>query len=172
MATETLHFTIGEGGGLLLTQIAQEKLLYDFNIEKAILVIEESLVGCPRELTLQIINGDVVILVDVDKQEFIVAQFMEGVHDKIGYERLNLTDFLNRKLEDIESTGEDFKKAIDAMMYKMKYRTISKRFNYSQILDFLSGNDKAILDEFLFDDEIYELESLIKIGRASCRDSV
>jgi hypothetical protein len=162
MATETLHFTIGENGGLLLTQIAQEKLLYDFNIEKAILVIEESLVGCPRELTLQIINGDVVILVDVDKQEFIVTQFMEGVHDKIGYERLNLTDFLIRKLEDIESTGEDFKKAIDDMMYKMKYRTIGKRFNYSQILDFLSGNDKAILDEFLFDDEVYELESLIK----------
>ena len=84
---QELHFRVGETAGLLLTQIAWEHLLYNYNPNKALAAIEDSFGGeVPRELTLAIIKGDMIILVDVEDQMFNVTSFLEGIHEKLGYE--------------------------------------------------------------------------------------
>jgi len=69
---DTLHFTIGEGFGEILTNIAQETLLYDFNLKKAIKVIKNSLVGIDETMAFRVLLGHYFIEEDVEAQEIIV----------------------------------------------------------------------------------------------------
>lgn len=58
MKKGTVHFTLGDDAGKLLMQIAQEALLYELDPEKAIKVITTSLMGCPDNIALKILKGD------------------------------------------------------------------------------------------------------------------
>lgn len=49
----TIHFTLGDRAGALIMQIAQEKLLYDYDPQKAIEVLTGSLPGLPTSLLLK-----------------------------------------------------------------------------------------------------------------------
>ena len=58
MKKGTVHFTLSDDAGKLLMQIAQEALLYELDPEKAIKVITTSLMGCPDNIALKILKGD------------------------------------------------------------------------------------------------------------------
>lgn len=58
MKKGTVHFTLGDDAGKLLMQIAQEALLYELDPEKAIKVITTSLMGCPDNIALKILKGN------------------------------------------------------------------------------------------------------------------
>lgn len=61
-----VHFTLGDNAGILLMQIAQEALLCELDPEKAVKVITTSLMGCPNNIALKILKGDMVCEVTDD----------------------------------------------------------------------------------------------------------
>lgn len=75
MKKGTVHFTLGDDAGKLLMQIAQEALLYELDPEKAIKVITTSLMGCPDNIALKILKGDMVCVVMDDKQTIEIATY-------------------------------------------------------------------------------------------------
>jgi len=76
-----IHFIIGEDLGLRIMEIAQEHLIYSYDPEKAIRSITDSLMGCPVDLALQILKGDMVLPVDVESQQ-VICQDREPEHDQ------------------------------------------------------------------------------------------
>jgi len=54
------HFTVGEDLGLRLMEIAQEHLTEGNNPVKALKTITESLQGCPTDLAVRILKGEMV----------------------------------------------------------------------------------------------------------------
>ena len=64
--TEKLHFTLGDDAGRLIMEIAQETLTIQFEPEKALGVITDSLMGIPEQLALDILVGKRLIVVNDD----------------------------------------------------------------------------------------------------------
>lgn len=78
--TEHLHFTIGEDFGSLLYNLANEKIVCDYDMLGAIKVLEDSLMGITRELVINIISGKMVLSVDEKTQEVIVSDHDKNIH--------------------------------------------------------------------------------------------
>lgn len=161
--TSTLHFTIGEDFGVMLMNIAQEHLLYNLDPEKALKTITDSLMGCPEELGLQILNGDMVLPVDEDTQEVICVPREDKIHDE--YPKLNIKDWCERQAKDIEKRGYELDDALIEITIKATNKSINKSFDYRTIIEFLAGNDKELREQFLEIEEVSELDFLLTITR-------
>lgn len=155
-----LHFRIGEGFGKLLMQIAQEHLLYNFNIKKAL----DALSDLPPELQLKVLKGDYVMHVDEETQQLLVGEREEGVDDD--FPRIDVKDWYTRNSREIISSGMSLKKAIDEMLWHMKYKKVYRVYDYSMIIDFLTtGDDKHIIDDLMESEEISQLALLIDVTK-------
>ena len=170
---QLLHFRVGEDAGKLLTTIAREHLIYNYNPNKALDTLESSFGGeCPRELTLAIIKGDMVVLVDTEEQQFIVTRFESGIHDRIGFEKLNVVDWAIKQCRLIHDNGMGLKKAIDEILYRMNYKKIYKTYDYGQILKFIAGNNDIILDDLRDTQEVSELAGLVSVVKSYIEKSM
>lgn len=69
---EKLHFTLGDDAGLLLSQIAWERMFMDLSPAKAISIFVDSLQGLPYSLALELLHGDKVVEVS-DKTSGIMS---------------------------------------------------------------------------------------------------
>ena len=69
---EKLHFTLGDDAGLLLSQIAWERMFMDLSPAKAISMFVDSLQGLPYSLALELLHGDKVVEVS-DKTSGIMS---------------------------------------------------------------------------------------------------
>jgi hypothetical protein len=156
---ETIHFKIGENAGKLLMQIAQEHLLYNYNPEKALATIEESLMGCQRDLTLKLIKGNMVLLVNEEEQVFYVRAREKEFND---FPFIDTKDWVQKNQLEINKTSEYLIEALENIQYKMKHDTIDISFTYKQVLKFVSDNqDFSILDY----SEIEQLAEIIRITK-------
>lgn len=160
MSKDTINFTIGEGAGIIITNIAQEHLLYNYDPIKAMNTITQSLIGCPEDLALQILNGDMVLPVDEETQQIICTDREAGIHNE--YPKLNIASWCKRNTEEIEKTGKDLKEAIRIAKLKVEndMNKVRMTFDYSTILKFVAGDDEVILDE-LRDNEIVDETSML-----------
>lgn len=178
MPTETkhLHFTLGDNAGQLLATIAQEHLEYNHSPKKAIEAITQSLIGVSLPLAMRILHGDLVLLVDTNEktgeQNFIATEFIDGVHDKLGFRKLETTRFAKRKTAEIFSTGKGLAHALELKQASMSRGSISINFSYDQILDFIGGDEKRVLDELRYDANVSELEMLIRVSKNYIERSV
>lgn len=155
-----LHFRIGEGFGKLLMQIAQEHLLYNYNIQKAL----NTLSDLPPELQLKVLKGDYVMQVDEESQQLLVGQREEGVDDE--FPRIDIRDWYERNSSEIISSGNGLKKAIDEMMFHMKYKKLYKTYDYQMIIEFLTTGDSShIIDDLMESEEISQLALLINVTK-------
>lgn len=59
-----VHFGIGSDFGALLTDLARERLLYNGDAEGAVSCICEALIGCSREIAVDVIAGTSVLEVE------------------------------------------------------------------------------------------------------------
>ncbi len=64
---EVLNFTVGDGFGLTLMEIAQEHLIYSLDPKKAVETFTKSMKGIPYTMVLKLIKGDMVIEVTEDQ---------------------------------------------------------------------------------------------------------
>lgn len=155
-----VHFTIGSDFGVLLMNIAQEHLLYSLDPEKAVRTIAESLRGCPEDLALQILKGDMVLPVDEDTQEVICVPREARIHDM--FPVLKIEDWFTRQAAEILKHGNDLRDNLADLRKRASYKTIYKSYDYSTIMQFVAGNDDIILDELRDLEEVSVIEMLFK----------
>ena len=140
------HFTIGEDLGLRLMEIAQEQLTENNDPVKALKTITESLTGCPTDLAVRILKGEMVLPVDVDTQEVICQDRIAGLHDR--FPKVDPLWWIERRAESIEEHGENliqgFKELQKQIRMNKKYLTIA--IPYDDIFKFVSGTDQDMLD--------------------------
>ena len=175
--TRTVHFTLGENAGQLLATIAQEHLEYNHNPRKAVETITQSLIGVPTGLAMKILHGDLVLLVDTDEetgeQNFVGTEFVDGIHDKLGFKKLETRRFVLRKSKEIYKTGLGLRAALRNMGTKVRSGYgISINYSYEQVLDFLNGDEKQILEELRQDRRVSELEMLVRTTKAYIQQAV
>lgn len=138
----TLHFSLGDGAGALMMQIAQEKLLYDYDPQKAIEVLTGSLPGLPHQLATQILRGNKVLEVMADHETIDVVDRVDSKHKD--YPFIDFTEWYSRKHEWI---GEEGRK-----LYK-QFNETARLFSDSNINSYLEIPLKDILPIFTSNDK-------------------
>ncbi len=161
--TKTVHFRIGADMGILLMQIAQEHLIYNYNPKKAVETITESLHGCPVELALQIIKGDIVLIVDEEEQNIITVDRDDSIHAI--YPKLELTDWIIKESSDVYTTGRELINTMKDVLLSMKHSHVFVEFEYSSVIDYVCGNDRGLLNELDQIAEISRMALLIKVTK-------
>lgn len=156
-----VHFSIGEDFGKMIARIAMEHLEYDNDPVKALRTITESLTGCPVDMAVQILKGDIVLLVDVDTQEVLPMDRIAGVHDD--FPKIDVMYYMQRMKRDICQTGEYIKTGLRALQrdIRMNYGRFTMSFDYDIIFKFIAGNNEEVLERLRENDDIDNIERLI-----------
>lgn len=147
---KTVHFTLGEGAGKLLTDISREHLLYSFNPDKALNTITESLVGCPKNIALDLIKGDRVLTVDEDKTSFIVECYNPLIHTD--FEKLDIDKWIKSKSDIILQDCKNWDKAIKDLknLIIRNEGKFSITINYKNLIKFLYNGD---IEDIIYDND-------------------
>lgn len=163
MATETVHFRIGENFGALLASIAQEHLTERNNPIQALKTITESLHGCPTDLAVQILKGDVVLVVDEEEQNVLPTERIPEVHDGI-FPKIDPIYFLESRTENIKKFGEYIMDGLRGLQVQIRknHAYVTVDFKYEDIFKFIAGDNEALLDELRDNREIDGIASLFE----------
>lgn len=157
-----IHFSIGEDMGITIMNIAQEKLICEYNPQKAIKVITDSLIGCPEDLALQILKGELIIGTDVESQECYVTERISEVHDKF-FPKVNWVKWYENKEFEICKTGRTLIALLKAVEGKMRAKVLYFSVEYKTVFSFIADGDKELLNDIIQDsEEVNEIELLIK----------
>lgn len=159
-----VHFRVAEDAGVLVMTIAQEHLIYDLDVDKALKTLTDCLMGCPMDLALKILVGDYVINTDVDEQQFYVGERQEMIHDKL-FPKIDVFDWCRKKSIEIAKNGDELKYAIDNQVSKIKYKSVHVTYSYEQILAFIGGDNDEIIEDLKERSEVLQLSSLIKVTK-------
>jgi hypothetical protein len=170
MATETLHFRVAEDAGKLIMNIAQEHLIYNYDPQKAMKAITDSLTGCPTDLALQILKGDMVVLVDVDEQMFYVDDRNEVEHSN--FPKIDVIEWYKRQVNDIVNNGKELKETIKIFLSKNGNKYMHKTYSFKQIVEFANGNEDDILEDLRNCEEIEQTTLLLKVTKAYIEKSM
>ena len=162
MSTKTLHFSVGEDAGKLVMEIAQEHLIYNLDVDKAIKTITDSLEGCPMDLALSLLSGDSVLLVDVKEQVFLLDTEGKKYSD---FPKINMTEWCKNKTQEIKESGEGLVNALEQMLSKIRNKFVTKTYNYSEIIKFVAGDNDVIIESLMETEEVSELALLYKVVR-------
>lgn len=151
METKELHFTLGEDAGKILTDIARDHLLCSYDPQKALNTIMQSLIGCPKQLALDIIIGDYVILMNKEGTEFVCTKFDKELHSKI-FSQLDLSDWSAKKFLKIQDTALDFLEFLDRIREEVFANNgrFSVDIEYSKVIQYFYDKNSADCD--LLDD--------------------
>ena len=157
-----VHFRVGEELGLRLMEIAIEHLTERNNPVQALKTITDSLTGCPTELALQILKGDLVLIVDVEDQSVLPMKRTE-IHDKI-FPKVDPYYWIEKRKIDIEKHGENLIAGFKELQKEIR---INKRFvtitlSYDEIFRFVSGKNENVLDILRDNMEIDGIASLFE----------
>ena len=165
MATQTVHFRIGNRFGILLTEIAQEHLTERNNPIQALKTITDSLHGCPTDLAIQILKGEVVLVVDEEEQNVIPTLRIPELHDKI-FPKVDVFYWIEKRTANIEQYGNDLITGFKVLQSEVrKNRRFSFDFEYDQIFKFIAGKDDAVLEALRDDREINNITTLFESAK-------
>ena len=160
--TQALHFKLGDRFGQTLTDIAQEHIQYNYNLQKGIDVIEKGLVGIPRDMVLDIIIGDKIIM--VENEECFVTKRHEG-HDVLGYKRFNPSKWTDKEIEKLVKSGDGLAETMDLWINDLKYKRnghFNIDFESSALMKYIfNGDDSEMLMEIEDELEPYRQLQLI-----------
>jgi len=159
------HFTVGEDLGLRLMEIAQEHLTERNNPVQALKTITESLMGCPTDLAVLILLGNMVLPVDVETQQVICQDRVKGEHDR--FPKVDPIYFMESRTRKIVEYGGNL--VVGFRMLQNNIRTnrgvFSIDFDYDDIFKFIAGDNDVILDELRDNREIDGIASLFETAK-------
>jgi hypothetical protein len=158
-----VHFRVGEDLGLRLMEIAQEHLTEGNDPVKALRTITESLHGCPTDIAVQILFGNLVLPVDVETQQVICQDRIAGEHDR--FPRLDAIYFLESRTRKIVETAGYIQEGFRNLQYEIKRKNYGKfnvDFKYEDIFKFIAGDDEVILEQLRDNQEIDQISSLFE----------
>lgn len=138
--SKVVHFSIGQDFGKTLTTIAQEHILYSYNVQQGFKTIRESLIGIDDVTAFRILVGDLKLITDVETQSLSTIK-NETDKGKLVFKNLY------SKLKHTEGEAKKLERAF------LKTVNEVKRFNKVDIslmaLDslFFKSNKQLALDE-------------------------
>lgn len=160
MNTDKLHFTIGEDFGKLITSIAREKLIYEFNPSKAIETIKGSLIGCPLDIALKVIKGNIVLVTDKDNASINAIEYKLSMKNE--YPPLDMEDICEKWLLDMKKSSKEWSKSISELVKSVieEDNSFNITVKYDSLIRFFyEGEKEDILD--MDNDIIYSIKCLV-----------
>lgn len=157
---ETVQFRVGETAGKLIMEIAQEHLLYEYDIQKAIATITESLSGCSDELARKILIGDYVINVNVVEQNFVVEQRNDQNSELFPF--IDVTNWCKENRKRIYTESKDFIDRFSAAKSTL-FKALNLYIDKNSLLCLISGKTDDFLETIL---ENHNVDMLITFIRA------
>ena len=141
--TRTLHFTIGEDFGNMITNIARERLVEEKDVDWSIRVLTDSLIGLSDKAAFEIILGQKKIVTRVKTQDNSIEDG-DGMCSYLDYNTKNVAN----KLKKINKASQELFKIIRNTIITVKYKTI---YIPADILvpRFLNSEKNGDLDDFL-----------------------
>lgn len=153
--------------GIILMTIAQEHLLYENNIDKALSVFSDSFGGgCPEELQLALLKGDKLILVDEEEQSFIVVDRSKYMHLDKMYPKIDFVQWFTEKHKQMLDHCKDLETGLEMLISKFRYRsTYHMDFSVESVIKYIYGKDEDLLDEIREDYELNQMSALIRLTK-------
>jgi hypothetical protein len=163
VGTQMVHFRIGENFGALLASIAQEHLTERNNPIQALKTITESLHGCPTDLAVLILKGDVVLVVNEEDQNCMPVDRIPAIHDKI-FPKIDPVYFLESRARNIKMHGGYIMDGLKALQYDIRKNRgyLNIDFKYEDIFKFVAGDNEALLEELRDNRDIDGIASLFE----------
>ena len=173
MPTQTLHFTLDETAGALLMEIAQEHLLYENNIGKAIDTITGSLTGCPKDLALELIHGTKVIYVIEEDGHQFFSVGDRPAESHIKFPKLDCAYYAQRNTNEIAKEAMNLRTGIQSLMNQMRRNgTCTIDFSYASIIKFIGGDAEEVLNTIQYDEEVSEIAFIVRTAKAFIEKSL
>lgn len=110
METRKVGFTLGDGAGKLLIDIAREYLIYSYNPQKALNTIQSS-INCSKEIALDIIIGKMILLTHEDRVSFNGVMYDPSIHKEI-FPPLDIENWAEKKLLEMKQIAKEWDSAI------------------------------------------------------------
>jgi len=166
MSTETVHFRIGADMGIILMQIAHEHLVYENDFDKAVKTYTESFGGdCPEDLVMQLLTGDMIILVDEQDQMFQVVPRGEYQHLDHLYPKLDVVEYAEKIQNEINDRCTDLKEGLNNLIRKFDGKHyMSFSFSSEAVMLYIYGNDSELIDELHDDYELNQWQLLVRLA--------
>lgn len=162
METRKVHFTLGEGAGMLITNIAREHLLYSLNPSKAVEAIKGSLVGCPTEIALDILIGKLILITNENKVSLNAIQYTPDMKDE--FPMLDIEKWAENELLKMKRIGREWDSAL--LHFRNTIIKNSGRFDitvkYDHLVKYFYDGDADNLIEL--DDDIVSNTKGIVVG--------
>jgi len=163
-----VHFTLDESAGILIMNIAQEHLLYNYSPSRAIDSIKKILIGCPDDIALAILNGDKVIYVETDEntgQQSLMVDDRNEFNDTV-FPKLAIDFFAKHNIKEILADSKGLIRAVEENMNRMKYSSgLTITHNWNAIMNLTQGIDADVLEEIKETDEYQNLALLTQVLR-------
>ena len=129
-----VNFTIGDGFGKMLYNLAVEKVLEGMNPEAGIKTITEGLIGCPVNYAISVLKGD--IFLDVENENVILIDNYDELSHP--YTPRSIDAFVKSKSDYYMQQIEDWKPVLAAFresftrdnVFLMEKMSASKIFQY------------------------------------------
>lgn len=129
-----VNFTIGDGFGKMLYNIAVEKVLEGMNPEAGIKTITDGLIGCPANYAISVLKGD--IFLDVENENVILIDNYDELSHP--YTPRSIDAFVKSKSDYYMQQIEDWKNVLAAFresftqdsVFLMEKMSASKIFQY------------------------------------------
>lgn len=129
-----VNFTIGDGFGKMLYNVAVEKVLEGMNPEAGIKTITDGLIGCPANYAISVLKGD--IFLDVENENVILIDNYDELSHP--YTPRSIDSFVKSKSDYYMQQIEDWKNVLAAFresftqdsVFLMEKMSASKIFQY------------------------------------------
>lgn len=151
----TVHFTLGENLGKRLTEIAQEKLIYNADPKAAVETFTKSLVGFPQDMAIRCLSGKDLKLIVVDDSIEVIDTPVEN------YPELDINYTIRQWINEFDEIYKIFERPLLDHTNFTK-RTITIPYSVRDIiLGYQDRNDDPYeyLKEFILNEMPFEIQS-------------
>lgn len=169
---ETVHFRVGQDFGAMLMSIAQEHLTERNNPVQALKTITDSLHGCPTDLAVQILKGDVVLLVDEETQTVSPVERTEAL-DKL-FPKVDVMYFMESRAANIKLHGGNILDGLRGLQVHIakNHGYFDMSFKYEDIFKFIAGDNEALLEELRDNREIDGISTMFEVTKRFCEEAL
>lgn len=148
--THTVHFTLGENFGRIIVKIAREHLTMNLNPNKALSAIQDSLVGCPRDIALKILSGELIITTDKDKVSVNVSKYTPDMKDL--YPPFYIEEWAGQQILNMREDAEEWINALNHLRKAIidADGEFKITVSYDRLLRFFyDGDSENLIDPFM-----------------------
>lgn len=156
-----MNFTIDESFGMLLIQLVQEKLYTDMNPEGSVKLIMDALMGCSRELAMDVVIGRRVPVVDEASQSVILTDYDPVAH--VDYPHTDPLSWISRGYGKISTESIEILQMIGSVNRLLTRQDVKVCINLTinDIKKIMDGDNGILSDDLEYDEDFTFISTCI-----------